>query len=81
VATRHHGYSLRELSNQPVHIYLCVVKDSELTLKEKLRADDVSILSWALMLMPGDARSDLKEILESMERKLGNVFYVNPVKK
>ena len=79
LASRHHGYSLKDLSNLPLDVYVCEVKDPDLLLKESLEPADVSILWWALMLAPGDERENISEIYEAMKEEKGNVFYINPV--
>ncbi len=79
LASRHQGYSLKDLYELPLDVYVCEVKDPNLLLQEKLEPDDVSILCWALMLPPEDERESISEIYESMKEKKGNLFYINPV--
>ena len=81
LAARHHGYSLKDISYLPLHVYICGAQDARLILEEHLDAEEVSILAWALLLDADDARVDLTEILESMQNTMGNVHYINPVKQ
>ena len=79
LATRHFGYSLEDLDQLPLDVYICGVRNPHLEFAEKLRQEDVSIMAWALLLSPDDMRTSLGEIYESLIESRGNVNYVNPV--
>ena len=79
LATRHYGFSLEDLDQLPLDVYICCANDPQLGLSERLRQDDVLIMAWALLLSPDDHRTDLTEIYESLKLVRGNVFQVNPV--
>jgi hypothetical protein len=79
LATRHFGYSLTDLDQLPLDVYICGVQNPDLEFKAKLRQEDVSIMAWALLLSPDDERTSLEEIYESITESRGNVNYVNPV--
>lgn len=81
LATRHHGYSLKQLSNLPLDVYICWVNDLGLVFEPEVDPENVSIGAWALLLAPGDGRENLEEIYESMTKEHGGVFYINQVHK
>ncbi len=81
LAARHHGYSIRDLNQLPLDVYICRVNDPSDELKTKLANDDVSIMAWALLLPGDDNRTDLEQIYTSLVQRRGNVYYINPVKQ
>jgi hypothetical protein len=81
LATRHYGYSLKQLSDLPLDVYVCRASDPSLKFKPQVEPKNVSIMAWALLLAPEDSREKLVEIYESMTQTRGNVNYINPVHK
>lgn len=81
LATRHYGYSLKQLSDLPLDIYVCSLKDSRLAFESEVEPASVSIGAWALLLAPDDDRENLEEIYESLTKARGSILYINPVHK
>jgi hypothetical protein len=79
LASRHYGFEVGKSSQLPIDVYICTIKDSELRGAQYLEPFDISICCWALLMPPGDKRTNVAEIYESLEKTRGNVHYIRPV--
>ena len=65
LGTRHFGYSLLEIKEFPIHVYVCAPKLKEDFLADNITPSEVSILNWAMLLDKNDERSDIQSIFEN----------------
>jgi hypothetical protein len=65
LGARHFGYSLLEVGDFPIHVYVCIPKRTEKLLEDKINSEDISILNWAMLLDKDDERNDLQTIFEN----------------
>jgi len=81
LAPRRYGYSLKNLADFPLDVYICAISDAEDILASNIEPGNVRILALGLILSPSDDRGNLREIYNSIKETRGNVNYINPVHK